>query len=152
MTFPVPPPVEEQRCYWIFLPVAGRSWRLTLGSFRQALLRRNPEEFTRIWDHPGNGPARGVTMSFGITLDGRPVEGITSVRSEGASIKSATAGQATEFAGWLRREIVPPGERIQIGTREGTEAAVADVIVDDVRPEPLLALLLDHVRQVNGPG
>lgn len=147
MTLPFP--VEEQRLYWIFVPPPGSGWHLTLDKFRQALLRRNPKEFTRIWDHPGDGPARGVTMSFGITLDDGLVEGIASVRREGASIRSATASQATEFATWLSHEIVPAREQIQISTREGTEANIPDVVVDATSPELLLAVLLNHVRKIN---
>ena len=149
MALPFLPPIEKHALYWIFVAPPEHTWHMTLDSFRQALLRRDPEAFTRIWDHPGSGPARGVTMSFGITLDDELVEGIAGVRSEGAAIRYATASQATEFAGWLSREIVPPGEPIQIATREGTEASVADVVVNDVSPQRLLDLLLDHVRQID---
>ena len=149
MDYSLPRQIDHLPFFWILMPPSGRTWHMTLDSFRQALLRRNPEEFTRVWDHPGDGRFRGVTMSFGITLDDERVEGFAGVppRSEGAAIQFATPIQAVEFAGWLGREIVPQGEPIQISTREGTEAEVADITVEDVSPEPLLGVLLDHVRQ-----
>lgn len=151
MTVPIAhEPIEQYRLFWIFVPPTGRTWHMTLDSFQQALLAREPEAFTNVWVQPGMGStADRAVMSFGITLGDEVVEGIAGVRSEGASISLATAAQAAEFAGWLDREIVPSGESIEFSTREGIEAEFADVVLDDLSPEPLRAVLLDHVRQID---
>jgi hypothetical protein len=144
--FPVIPP-EEIALYWIFTPPGDTGWGMTLDTFREALLRRDPEEYTRIWDDPADGPDQGTTMSFGITLADEPIEGIASVNGEGASLSDATAAQAAEFAEWLRTEIVPLGGSVQCNTRQGIEAELPSIDVTGLHGLALLDVLIDHVRQ-----
>ncbi|MFD8708777.1 hypothetical protein ACFV1W_40405 [Kitasatospora sp. NPDC059648] len=145
----IPTPIEEQAHYWIFEPVTDGLWGLTLDAFRQALLRREPTEFTHVWDHPGHGRRNGVTMSFGITLDQRAVEGVAGVAGEGAAIRNTTAAQAAEFGSWLAREVVPVGAALRISSREGIDFDVPDVLATACTEAELRELLLDHIRRID---
>ncbi|MEY9937011.1 hypothetical protein [Streptacidiphilus sp. MAP5-3] len=140
--------LDDPRLLWIFSGPEGEDIGLTLDGFAQALSVREPEPFTSIWDSPADGPYAGTTMTFAITLAGELVEGIVSTRSEGVSLREATATEAVEFAIWMRDALVADRAVLTVNTRQGTEDDLPDIPVTG-RPDSQLAEgFNEHARAV----
>ncbi|MBF9071811.1 hypothetical protein [Streptacidiphilus fuscans] len=141
-------PLDELRLMWIFTGPDGEDIGLTLSRFAEALTAREPEPFTSAWDDPADGAAEDTTMSFSITLDGQPIEGIASTDNEGASIQDATVAEAVEFAAWMRDELVSGGKTLTANTRQGMEDELPDIPVTGRTDDQLFEDFAEHARTV----
>lgn len=89
-----PEEIAQLRTMYIFSPPAGESWGLTYESLEAKLRQRNPDEFIRV-DDGSDGPVRGSSMHFGITLGDEQLEGMTLLSPEGVAVLDCTTGSAT---------------------------------------------------------
>ncbi|MEU1630704.1 hypothetical protein ABZ746_36615 [Streptomyces sp. NPDC020096] len=120
------------------------SWNLGFDDFTAALLRRNPQAFTRLT----RDPLLGDNLSFTFdTADGTR-EGMVSVDPDGAALNDCTAGEALEFALWLRREIVPPDAEIHFNLREAAAIDLPNLPLPTGDPTATENALLDYVSDM----
>ncbi|MEY9937008.1 hypothetical protein [Streptacidiphilus sp. MAP5-3] len=140
--------LDDLRLLWIFSGPEGEDTGLTLTGFAEALAARELEPFTSMWDDPADGAYEGTTMTFGITLAGQDIEGVVSVRGQGASIQDATVAEAVEFAAWMRDALIAEGRTLTANTRQGMEDELSDIQISGRTDEQLLEAFADHARMV----
>jgi hypothetical protein len=69
-----PEEIAELRTTYVLTPPDGRSWGLTYDRLAAVLRQRDPDEFIRV-EEGTDGPVRGSSTYFGITLDDGRVGG-----------------------------------------------------------------------------
>ncbi|MBD0675474.1 hypothetical protein [Streptomyces sp. CBMA156] len=143
------PEFPETSTLFVFTPVPGTTWNLTLDAFTQALRRREGEEafvHTKA-DGGAYGPSDENDWWFDFTVAGTTFEGIGSGVSgdEGLSLRNATAGVAAEFAAWMVQELVPANGRVDFNTRAGMEAGLTDEVLTERTATGFEAVFRDHL-------
>lgn len=136
--------ISEVRTMYVFTPPDGRSWGLTYDGLAAILRQRDPDEYIRI-DDGADGPVRGSSMHFGITLDGEELEGMALLSPEGVSVKDCTPQTAATFALWLAESVVPAGTTIMFNTEWGIEADLPDTPVPDATRPRIAAAFVEHL-------
>ncbi|GGZ92999.1 hypothetical protein [Streptomyces bluensis] len=144
-----PEEIAELRTMYIFTPPGGQSWGLTYESLEAKLRERNPDEFIRI-DAGTDGPVKGSSMHFGITLDDEQLEGMALLSPEGMSVQDCTASSAATFAVWLRNNVAPEGTAINFNTEWGMQSEVPDTPVPTTSEPELADLFIAHIAQTGG--
>ena len=139
-----PEEIAQLRTMYIFSPPAGESWGLTYESLEAKLRQRNPDEFIRV-DDGSDGPVRGSSMHFGITLDDEQLEGMALLSPEGVSVLDCTAGSAARFALWLKTDVVPAGMSIVFNTEWGLEAELPDTPVPNATRPRIASTFTEHL-------
>ncbi|WP_405995076.1 hypothetical protein [Streptomyces sp. NBC_00986] len=115
---------------YVFTPPDGRSWGLTYEGLEAGLRERNPEEFVRV-DDGSDGPVRGSSMHFGVTLGEEQLEGMALLSPEGVSVLDRTAHSAARLALWLRNNVLPGGTVVMFNSEWGLEADLPPAPVPD---------------------
>ncbi|MEV5508879.1 hypothetical protein [Streptomyces orinoci] len=122
-----------------------RGWELSLEHFAAALLRRDPDAFT----HMMSSPLLGDMLTFTFRTSEGEREGNAGPDPDGVGLNDCTAGEAAEFAQWLRQEIVPPGASIDFNIRPAAEVDLPNRrLSDPVNAEVVLSELLAYVRDI----
>jgi hypothetical protein len=135
-----PEEIAELRTTYVFTPPDGRSWGLTNDRLAAVLRQRDPDEFIRV-EEGTDGPVRGSSTHFGITLDDEELEGMALLSPEGVSVNDRTVRSAAAFALWLTDSVVPAGPTVMFNTEWGIEAELPDTPVPDAtRPRIAAAL------------
>ena len=138
--------IAELRTMYFFTPLDGQSWGLTYEGLETKLRERNPEEFVRI-DDGSEGPVRGSSMHFGITLDDEVLEGMALLSPEGVCVLDCDAHSAASFGLWLRNDVVPASSTIMFNTEWGVEADLPPASVPDATRPRIVAAFVTHVEE-----
>ncbi|KUL23272.1 hypothetical protein [Streptomyces regalis] len=139
-----PEEIAQLRTMYIFSPPAREGWGLTYESLEAKLRQRNPDEFIRV-DDGSDGPVRGSSMHFGITLDDEQLEGMALLSPEGVSVLDCTTGSAARFALWLKTDVVPTGMSIVFNTEWGLEAELPNTPVPDATRPRIATTFTEHL-------
>ncbi|WP_405591885.1 hypothetical protein [Streptomyces sp. NBC_01092] len=142
-----PEEIAELRTMYVFTPAEGQSWGLTFESLEDKLRERNPDEFTRI---DAEGPVRGSSMHFGITLGDEQLEGLARLSSEGVAVLDCNAHLAAEFALWLRDCVVPTGMTVMFNTEWGLLDDLPPTPVPDAPRPRIVAAFVTHIEETGG--
>lgn len=134
---------------YVFTPPDGQSWGLTYEGLEATLRERNPEEFVRV-DDGSDGPVRGSSMHFGITLDDERLEGMALLSPEGVSVLDCTAHSAARCALWLRNNALPGGTVVMFNTEWGLEADLPSTPVPDAPRPRIVAAFVAHLEETGG--
>lgn len=144
-----PEEIAELRTMYVFTSPKGQSWGLTYEGLEAKLRERNPDEFIGIEDG-ADGPVRGSSMHFGITLDDEQLEGMALLSPEGVSVLDSNAHLAATFVRWLRDNMVPSGMGVMFNTEWGLEAGVPPVPVPDAPRPRIVAAFVEHLEETGG--
>jgi hypothetical protein len=141
--------MAELRTMYVFCPVEGSTWGLTYETLAAKLRERDPEEFIRV-EQGTEGPVRGSSMHFGITLEDQELEGTAVLSPGGVALQDCSAQDAANFVKWLRGSVVPEGMAMTFNTEWGLEARLPDALVPDVPRPRLVATFLAHLVATGG--
>ncbi|MGW1053554.1 hypothetical protein [Streptomyces sp. NPDC001155] len=144
-----PEEVAELRTMFVFTPPQGQSWGLTFEGLEARLRERNPDTFIRV-DDGGDGPVRGASMIFGITLDDEDLEGLASLEPEGVSVLDCNAHLAARFALWLRNNVAPADTPVMFNTEWGIEEGIEHTLVPDATRPRIVAAFVAHIQETGG--
>ncbi|WP_405523492.1 hypothetical protein OG426_09725 [Streptomyces canus] len=144
-----PEEIAELRTMYVFTSPEGQSWGLTYESLEATLRERNPDEFIGI-DDGSDGPVKGSSMHFGITLDDEQLEGMALLSPEGVAALDCNAHLAAAFALWLRNDVVPAGMDVMFNTEWGLEADLPPTPVPDAPRPRIIAAFVAHVEETGG--
>ncbi|WP_225102511.1 hypothetical protein [Streptomyces sp. CoH27] len=144
-----PEEVAELRTMFVFSPPPGQSWGLTFEGLEARLRERNPDTFIRV-DDEGDGPVRGASMIFGITLDDEALEGFASLEPEGVSVLDCNARLAARIALWLRDNVAPADIPVMFNTEWGIEEGLERALVPDAARPRITAAFVKHIEETGG--
>ncbi|MFE4588195.1 hypothetical protein [Streptomyces laurentii] len=144
-----PSEMAELRTMYIFRPADEQTWGLSYEDLAAKLRKRDADEFIRV-DPGTEGPVRGSSMHFGITLENEELEGMALLSPEGIALEDSSAQDAANFVKWLRSNIVPEGMLMTFNTRWGLEADLPDALVPDVPRPRLVATFFAHIEATGG--
>lgn len=144
-----PEEIAELRTMYVFTSPEGQSWGLTYEGLEAKLREQNPDVFISI-DDGSDGPVRGSSMHFGITLDDEQLEGMALLSPEGVAVLDCNAHLAAVFVLWLRDNVVPTGMTVMFNTEWGLEAGMPPTPVPDAPRPRIVAAFVAHVEETGG--